>query len=428
MTCSRLGYMLKYVMIASVLITTNVFSQNVKQHFDLNYIPYKSESVIQDKLFYFFTAAQKHDGVSKLLMADQPLNDLLKQLKDKHQIAANTCGMNISCHLDAFTWQSDHIELVSRRLSKLYDEHKLMRNFVKEHLRATGNYQRYHDLDDSGLLIKVWSDAIKGVNNIIALYGRGETPLYPKIDSIAYNKNETFFKKLIDINVNSVVGDANSMDLFFEPSLQLAMDLLDSNDRNEAAAYEPMHIGENEKAVNYIRNIDWNLYKYSVILVPGYGPEDHGIALSPIARFRLKLAVERFKNKLAPIIVVSGGRVHPVRTVYNEAIEMKKELMKKYGIPEEAIIIEPHARHTTTNFRNTSRLIYRYGIPTDKLALATTTKYQSEYITHTNFLNRCIRDLQYVPIALGKKLTDYDIEFSPLASSLHIDVMQPLDP
>lgn len=424
----KLEFVLKHFMIACVLISTNVFSQNGKADFDLNYKHYKSESIIQDKVFYFFTAAKKNDAVSALLIADEPLNNLLVKIKDQNQIAAQTCGMDIACHLDAFTWKSENVEFVSGRLSKLYDANKVLRNFVKEHLRASGNYQRYHGLDDKGLLVKVWSDATKGVNNIIALYGRGETPLYPKIDSISYNKNDSFFKKLIDINVNSVVGDANSMDLFFEPSLQLAMDLLDSNDRNEAASFEPMHLGENEKAVNYIRNIDWKLYKYSVILVPGYGPEDHSIALSPIARFRLKLAVERFKNKVAPIIVVSGGRVHPVRTVYNEAIEMKKELMIKYGIPEEAIIIEPHARHTTTNFRNTSRLIYRYGIPTDKLALATTTKYQSEYITHTNFLNRCIRDLEYVPVALGKKLTEYDIEFSPLASSLHIDVMQPLDP
>lgn len=428
MTFTKLDCMLKYVMIASILIAPNVFSQDLNQAFDSNYTPYKSQSVLQDKMFYFFTATQNHEGVSKLLMSDQPLNNLLKQLKDGNQIAADTCGLDSSCHLKTFIWKSDNVELVSKRLSKLYAENKLIRNFVKEHLRASGNYNRYHDLDDKGLLIKVWGDAIKGVNNIIEIYGLGAAPLYPKIDSISYNKNDNFFKKLIDINVNSIVDDAKAMDLVFEPSLRLALDLLDSNDRNEAASFEPMHLGENKKAIKYIRKINWKNYKYSVILVPGYGPEQHGIALSPIARFRLKLAVERFKDKMAPIIVVSGGRVHPNRTVYNEAIEMKRELIKKYGIPEEAIIIEPHARHTTTNFRNTSRLIFRYGIPTDKLALATTTKYQSEYITHTNFFNRCVRDLEYVPIDLGKKLTENDIEFSPLPSSLHIDIMQPLDP
>ncbi|MBK8657099.1 MAG: hypothetical protein IPN20_25070 [Haliscomenobacter sp.] len=51
-------------------------------------------------------------------------------------------------------------------------------------------------------------------------------------------------------------------------------------------------------------------------------------------------------------------------------------------MPERAIIIEPHARHTTTNFRNSARLMYRYGIPFDKMALCTSTMDQVVYITN----------------------------------------------
>ncbi len=78
------------------------------------------------------------------------------------------------------------------------------------------------------------------------------------------------------------------------------------------------------------------------------------------------MAVKRYRQGLAPLLLVSGGAVHPKRTPYNEALEMKKELMNVYGIPARAIIVEPHARHTTTNFRNAARLVYRYGIPADK--------------------------------------------------------------
>ena len=60
--------------------------------------------------------------------------------------------------------------------------------------------------------------------------------------------------------------------------------------------------------------------------------------------------------------------------------EMKKYLMNHLKVPENAIIMEPHARHTTTNLRNGARLIYRYGIPFDKAALTSTSRGQSSSI------------------------------------------------
>ncbi|MBD0825462.1 YdcF family protein [Aestuariibaculum marinum] len=420
--------------ITTFLLITGAFwfskgmmAQNNTSYYQ-NYLPYKSEHIIQDKVFYFFTAIQKGAEVNSLFAKDKFLNTVFKDFKSQTQHASNTCEKNIDCHLEALTWKQEQINAVSNRLQFLYGKNKSIQSFVKEHVRASGNYQNYYHLNDDSLLVNVWADAAKGLNSILNIYGRGERPLYPKIDSISYDKNTTFYKQLIDINTNSVAHDTEEMTLFFEPSLQFALNLLDINDRDEVASYEPMEEGENKRAVQYISTVNWSDYKYSVILIPGYGPEEDKVALSPVARFRLKLAVERFENKLAPFIVVSGGRVHPFRTIYNEAFEMKKELITKYGIPEESIIIEPHARHTTTNFRNTARLIYKYGIPSNKKALVTTTKYQSEYITNNNFKKRCIRDLGYVPINLGKRLNKNDVEFLPERSSLHIDVIQPLDP
>ena len=46
-------------------------------------------------------------------------------------------------------------------------------------------------------------------------------------------------------------------------------------------------------------------------------------------------------------LCVSGGFVHPIRTRFSEAIEMKHDLMTRFGIPANAIIVDPHARHTT---------------------------------------------------------------------------------
>ena len=48
-----------------------------------------------------------------------------------------------------------------------------------------------------------------------------------------------------------------------------------------------------------------------------------------------------FRQKKAPFILVSGGNVHPNLTPYNEALEMKMALMREFGVPENAILVDP---------------------------------------------------------------------------------------
>src|SRR5580700_6746699 len=56
---------------------------------------------------------------------------------------------------------------------------------------------------------------------------------------------------------------------------------------------------------------------------------------------------------------------------------MKQYLMTMKGIPESAILVDPYARHTTTNLRNVSRELFRYGLPVDRPALVTSDIFQS---------------------------------------------------
>ncbi len=41
---------------------------------------------------------------------------------------------------------------------------------------------------------------------------------------------------------------------------------------------------------------------------------------------------------------------------------MNRYLIEVYGISESAILLEPHARHTTTNLRNGMREILAYNL------------------------------------------------------------------
>jgi hypothetical protein len=215
---------------------------------------------------------------------------------------------------------------------------------------------------------------------------------------------------------------------FFVPSLKAATELLQVQLRDEAARHEPMEASLNAPAYKRAHKLDFAKYPYSSILVPGFGPEEAGVGLSPIGHLELELAVRRYRAGKAPFIIVSGGYVHPNMTPYSEAIEMRRCLIDEFRVPAEAIIVDPHARHTTTNLRNAARLIYRYGMPFQKKALIVTNSYQLNDIAAPAFAKRCMSVFGYLPATEYNKISDFDLEYKPALNALTIDPIDPLDP
>ncbi|MFX5743160.1 hypothetical protein ABTE37_19670, partial [Acinetobacter baumannii] len=85
----------------------------------------------------------------------------------------------------------------------------------------------------------------------------------------------------------------------------------------------------------------------------------------------------------------------------------------RYAIPADSIVMEPHARHTTTNFRNTARLMIRYGIPLDRPAIATTSERHSAYAGGAEFDRKAMAEIGLVPRRVVKRLSPYDFSFLP---------------
>ncbi len=222
--------------------------------------------------------------------------------------------------------------------------------------------------------------------------------------------------------------DSARDEVFFSPWSRLGMDLLIINQRDEAARYEPLESGANAAAFAKAKTVDWKKQPYSAIVVPGFGLGVGETGLSPTGHFLMRMAAKRWREGLAPFVIVSGGHVHPDRTPYDEAVEMKRDLLTQYHLPESAVVVDPYARHTTTNLRNAVRLLFYLKAPMDKDFLITTGAAGISYISSAGFAERCAKELGYQPAPIGAHVSRFDLAARPNIVSLHVDPLDPLDP
>jgi hypothetical protein len=386
-------------------------------------------SPIQDKNFYLLSLFESTTDVAKTLANDPELASLTKRKLSSD----SDCGANPMVCFDAASFSPEEIALVQGRLLEILHTEPEVKNEIVASMRQSGLFELYASEGDGELLSKAWSDAARGINRILGIYGKGQAPRYPKIDSASFDAQSPAGRKALDDFSSQMVAIGSSPihakgELWFQPSLKLALLLLAMNKRDEAGRYEPLENGENAAALARLSHVRWSKYPYSVIVVPGLGPEEAGVALAPGAFRRIMLAAKNYRKGLAPYILVSGGNVHPSQTPFCEAIEMKKALIRDLGIPADSILIEPQARHTTTNLRNASRLLYRYRFPLDVPALVTTDEAQTSNIGSAEFARRNEEDLGYLPFRNLRSISATETAFNVEIDSLQADSSDPLDP
>jgi len=419
MTTSTSNLVIRLLLLALLTIPQDTFAQ--KQSPDPHYKLIRAGNYVQSKNYYLLTLFQQLPAVSTLLSKDTALKNLGKTKLDSLNQALKTCERNGACYTAHLRFSETEIEQIAQRLKALYQPANALGKLVKDHLIPSGAYILFQDLPAEEMLAKAWTQDATGVNYTISVYADGKKPNYPNIDSISINTGILY-------NTASLIAAENAdQTSFFNIPLTAALTLLDLNERDQAADFEPMEKGENKPACDRIAAIKWGTYKYSLIMVPGAGPDDPATPLSAEGMLRCRLAALQYRKGWAPFILTSGGKVHPYKTKYCEATEMKKYLVDKLHIPANAILIDPHARHTTTNMRNTVRLIHRYGIPFDKVALTCTTRGQSAMIEKT-LIDRCKRELNEAPYKNGKRLSETEMEFYPQLEALQINPLEPIDP
>jgi len=311
-------------------------------------------------------------------------------------IRRKLCGLDVACRISAEVWTADEMQLTADVAAS----------------QPNSRQQILYEL--------------RGINAILAVYGQGLAPRYPAIDG-----PDLTLPKVVEKNVKIAVElaglDPDSADTD-EPSLNISASLLYAAGRIEAIQQISEQQKLNKATSSRARFLKWKTYKYSVILALGVGPDDLKTPLSASSKLNVARVARLYFDKQAPIIVVSGANVHPRGTDYYEAFEMQKALIEDYSVPAEAILVEPFARHTTTNLRDTCRLLKSVGAPLDQTALMVSNVDHINYAASGAFTARAMNDLGYVPATIGNRASPTSLEFRPNPICSLIDPSDPLDP
>ncbi|MBW8686852.1 YdcF family protein [Chitinophaga rhizophila] len=375
------------------------------------------------KSFFLLYILERKGPAHDLIVKNTTLNAIARERQLRLTNAYSQCA-DAACISEALRWTEAEIRETSDELKKLAMSDNGLAALV-ERLKIESRYPVYNNDADTTFIRKAWEDVATGMNHIFKVYLAGKPPRYPKIDSISFRPTDPVFVQRVKTATQQVlaVGAGNT---FFKQPLLSALKALEINGRDEAVRYEPLYKGNNAAPFAKSRRIYWNAYKYSAILVPGSGPGKPGRSIDSMGAYRCGLAAEQYKQRLAPFIIVSGGHVHPYKTPFCEAIEMKKYLVGKLGVPDSAVIIEPHARHTTTNIRNAVRLTYLFNMPSTKPMLIVSDSFQSLAIEKMAI--RFINELGYLPYNGLERRSNTENVIRPDLRAWQQDPEDPLDP
>ncbi|MBC9929347.1 YdcF family protein [Chitinophaga qingshengii] len=384
---------------------------------DPGYRLLKEKNEIVNRNVYLFTLLEQLPAVNRLLTNDTLLQRWNTLYRERLQAADS---------LTALRFDEATIARFERYWPQLLQQHPTEMDDLLQQMRRSGFFQLYARKTDAELLANAWLDAAHGVNYILNAYTHNTGFRYPKIDSAAFYVKSPGYQKMLRQLLHTVAHKTPRRAMFFQPSLSAAIGLLELNKHDECARYQPLE-KTNSAAYTKVKSVDWDKYKYAALLIPGAGPGSND-PISDAGKNRCRIGAEMYRKGSAPFIIVSGGHVHPFGTPYAEAVEMKKYLVNELKIPAEAVILEPHARHTTTNVRNAVRIAWKSGMPLHKRMLCVSDALQLYYVNSAVFSKRCQEELGYQPATDIQQADLYYLSFIPNLESLQANSMDPLDP
>lgn len=385
--------------------------------------------LLRNSNFYFLDQLSNESDIVRLLNENITLRQVKESKSNDIQLSiSNDTIIDTTGLVNSYLFTEKEIERIAKEIVEMSAKHKILSHFFDK-IRASGKYANFNSLSNNEFISSIVKLNLEGLNHTLKVYGLGQAPMYYKIDAASYNKDSNYFKYAVDSWGRYLysINDYDQKNLF-APSLDYALYLMYMNHRDEAIRYEPLSEKYNNLAVEYVKEVNFDNYQYNALIVLGDGPDNYRDNLGALGKLNLRKAVEEYNKGKAPFIIVSGGHVHPNRTKTCEAIEMKKELIRVYQIPEKAIIVEPYARHTTTNLRNATRLMLDYGFNIKQKSMIVSNPRHIKSIESKLFDVRFMDELGYLPGKIDKQSNGVLLDFYPSAVMTHINPLEPLDP
>lgn len=375
------------------------------------------------KNYYFSYLVSENQNLVYELQSDKNFKNLW--LKRNQRLMESKNCKTVECFLEAFKWNQEEITKIPEIISNHFESSKPLQDLVKNKILPSKTYSLKENKNLKEFVKQIAAQDFGSMNYAIDVYAGGKKPNYPKIDSISFDVKDKQYPALLNSLRQEIFSENNFQKNLF-PTMPIVARILEINERADAGMMMLLQQKENQKAYDKVEVTDFKKYPYSAILTLGAGPEIPNQKISPMGMLRARTAANHYFKGIAPFVIVSGGRVHPYKTPFVEALEMKKYLMKTLSVPEEAIIIEPLARHTTTNYRNAIRIMLESGFPKDKMAVSTSSAEHLDAVEKMDERNR--RELGFSPYKLGKRTAETLLEFLPLDSAFVIDADEPMDP
>jgi hypothetical protein len=203
----------------------------------------QSDDFVKDKNFYFLTIIEQIPDISNTVKSDEVFQAMLNAELKNMESGVATCSLDMKCYVNKYIISENEIKNAAAQFTRLATADEAYFQLLIHHARSSGAFQKYQSLSDLELIEKVWSDAAIGINNIISTYAFGQHGRYPNIDSVSYDVQSQYYQRLIVSLCHVIESQKDQYALFFQPSLDFALGLLEMNNRNEAALYEPMVVG-----------------------------------------------------------------------------------------------------------------------------------------------------------------------------------------
>src|SRR5437764_8512942 len=230
--------MLRHLLLSLVLLTNTSFAQNAALHasgfafaktaaldssgFDNSY-KLTFRNAVQDKNFYLLSLFQTPPELRKLLRENKALKRLASDKLQALRMAAE-CN-DVGCFDRLCRFSGPEINTVANEFEELA-RHPEFKKLTMD-MRRSGAFIKYNRQSDPEMLIAAWKDAANGMNRLLSIYCLGNDQTYKEIDKVSFDVSSGAYRKLLKVKTAEIRLSKDA--LFFEPTLDFDLNLLDAN-------------------------------------------------------------------------------------------------------------------------------------------------------------------------------------------------------